>query len=734
MQYKTLPVYVGVAVAMMLAANWGEAQTATDQSSNAAESGSLQEIIVTATRRAQNLQDIPITVDAVSSDELAKAQIYSSADLPQLVPNLTISSQVGAWVVYLRGIGQLATNAGQEPSVATYVDGVYQPSGFSSLLSLADVDHVEVVKGPQGTLFGRNATGGLINIVLRDPTQQPSGEFDVSYGNYDTSRFSGYGTTGLGDKAAINFSAYVYDNIEGFGTNVTTGNRLAGTRNVDLRSKLLLEPTDTTKIRLSASYTDNRSSTGNNLAVLPGSVAVGGYTALPGFYDVQNNVDPLNSNATVQGSGRIDQQLPAYFDLVSISAYTHMHDHETEDATAVPIPLITAVLTQWADTFTQEIQAVTKKDMPVTGILGLYYFHQVAEGEPTGTGLYGLAFGGGDGGEQGRAHLTTKSYAIYGEGTYAIVPKLDLTLGARYTHDEKDLSGGSDIITPTGVITTTPIGPESGSWGDPTYRAMLGYHITDSVLAYALYSRGFKSGGFDTSGISGPMPAAYQPETVDDYEGGFKTELFDRHLRLNVAYFYYNYKELQLPVLVPGPDGSVNQVTLNATNAKINGLDLDGAYQPNDLLSFNFGLGTLNSKYTNFPNAPCTTRTAAGATVQAPCDVSGRELSHAPKVTGNLGSTFAVPTPVGKWGISANWSAMTKFYYDVADRLSQGGYGIVNGELFWNDLTDKYHIALYAQNLTNKEYTVAQFAQPGLGDSYVAGTPRMWGVRVRAKF
>jgi iron complex outermembrane receptor protein len=733
MQYKTISVYVGVAVAMLFTANASHADVATDQA-KAADSGVLEDIIVTATRREQNLQDVAITVDAVSAEALANAQIHSSADLPQLVPNLTISSQVGAWVVYLRGVGQLATNAGQEPSVATYVDGVYQPNGFSALLSLADVERVEVVKGPQGTLFGRNATGGLINIVTRDPSQQPSGEVEASYGNFETYKFSGYGTTGLSDQAAINFSAYVYDQSEGFGTNVTTHNKVAGTETTDLRSKLLFEPGDTTKIRVSLSYTDNRSGQGNDLAVLPGSVAVTGATALPGFYDVQNNVDPLNSNATVQGSVRIDQQLASYFDLVSISAYTHSHDHETEDAAAVPAPLLTAILTQRSETFTQEFQAVTKKDMPVTGIMGLYYFHQLAEGEPTGTGLYGLAFGGLENGEQGRSHLLTNSYAAYAEGTYAIVPKLDFTLGARYTHDEKSVSGGLDTIGATGaVVSTTPFTPQSQSWSDPTYRAMFGYHVTDSVLAYALYSRGFKSGGFDTSGLSADAPA-YKPETVDDYEGGFKTELFDHHLRLNLAYFYYSYKELQLPVLVPAGNGTVAQVTLNATNATINGLDLDGALQVNQMLGFNFGLGTLDSKYTDFPNAPCTTRSAAGATLQAPCDVSGRELSHAPKVTGNFGTNFAVPTETGKWGVSVNYSFMTQFFYDVADRLSQGGYGILNGELFWSDLTNKYHVGLYGENLANKEFTVAQFAQPGLGDSYVAGTPRMYGIRVRVKF
>jgi len=715
-------------VAMCSAAFGTHAQ---EQSTSPAANSQLSEVVVTATRRKENLQDVPITVNVVSGQALSDVHLDMSSDLPQLVPNLTVSSQVGAWIVYIRGVGQLATNAGQEPSVATYVDGVYQPNVFSSLLSLPDVERVEVVKGPQGTLFGRNATGGLINVVTKDPSQSPSVDAMLSYGNYDTSGASVYATTGLGDKAAINFSGYLNDQTQGFGHNVTTGDRLGGTRDVDLRSKLLLNPWDGTQIRISGSYSQNISSEGNALAILPGSVAVGGYQALPGFYDVQNNVDPLARNTTYQISGRLDQAMPGPFDLVNIVAYTHTQDREFEDADGTPLPLIYAVLTQFSNTFSEELQAVTKQDSPLKGIMGLYYFHQNAAGDPTGTGLYGLAFGAPDAGEQSRPNLKTDSIAVYGEGTYEILPNTDLTLGARYTRDKKDLTGGIDTIAPGGSISTAAIGPYSHTWSEATPRAMLGYHITPQVMAYVQYSRGFKSGGYDTGF---PTGIPYAPETVDDYEGGFKTEFFDSRLRFNIAGFHYNYSNLQLPVLVPGPGGSVSQVTVNATNAKVNGADIDAEARVAENLSVHFGLGYLDSKYTDFPNAPCTQRTAAGSTIQVECDVSGLTTSHAPKVTSDVGGVYTVPTPLGVVVISANYSMMTKFYYDVADRLSQGGYGLVNAQLAWELQNDHYTISVYGENLANKEYTVAQYAQAGLGDTYVAGTPRMYGLELRAKF
>lgn len=703
-----------------------EAQTApppsTDRTSADAEVPG--DIIVTATRREQALQDVPIAVTALGGDALASARVNSTADLMQQVPNLNITSQVGAMVVYLRGVGQLSTNPGQEPSVATYVDGVYQPTVFGALMSLSNVERVEVIKGPQGTLFGRNATGGLINVVTRDPSQELEANLLVSHGNYETVKLAGYVAGGVAPNIAADLSIYYYNQDEGVGRNVTTDRRLDGTRNFNIRSKVVVDATETTRIRLTGDYSSNRSSVGNNLAILPGSTGFGA-AALPGFYDVQNSVDPLNKNRTWQISGRIDQEFEP-FDVVSITSYTHNKDREIEDADSAPAPILNAIFSQRTRIFTQELQLVSKKGSALTWIVGAYYFNSLAKGTPTGIGLYGLAFGGG--GVQSRGSLKTKSIAVFGEATYEILPKLNLTLGGRYTSDRKVLSGFTDSVDANGaVVATVPIPGAKETFKKPTYRAILDYHFTDDVMGYLSYSRGFKSGGFDTAF---PTGIAVKPEVLDAIEAGLKMELFDRRLKFNVAAFHYDYKDLQLPILVP----PASQITVNAANSKVDGVDLDGSFTFLENLYVNFGFGYLDSRYSDFTQAPCVVRNPDGSTSGFVCDVSGNTLIHAPKTTYNIGGTYSLPTTVGDFTLTASYSRQAKSFFDVDNRLFQPAYGLLNGQLGWTSGNGQFSVIGYVENLTNKKYTIAQYVQAGFPDRYVAGKPRMYGVELRGKF
>jgi iron complex outermembrane receptor protein len=713
-------------------------------SAGSSDENALQEITVTATRREAAVQDVPITVSAFSAETLSNFQVHSSADLMQLVPNLNISSQVGATVFYIRGVGQLATNAGQEPAVATYVDGVYQPTVFSALTTLSDVQRIEVIKGPQGTLFGRNATGGAVNITTLEPSFTPSANFLASYGNHDSVKLTGYGTSRITDSIAADVSVYYYDQGDGIGENVVTGTRLGGTRNLDFRGKVLIEPSPTTKITLSVDYNDNSTSVGNNLALLPGSIAFNGQTAQSNFYNVTNNVPPSDTNSNEQVSARVNQEFD-WANFTSISAYSYNQDRESEDADATSVPLINATLTQHTSVATQELQIASKPGDSVTWIAGAFYYYSHAAGRPAGTTIAGLAFGGGLGAEAARPILNTSSGALYGEGTYEILPKTDLTIGARYTVDKKTLTGSTTVYGPDGAVlaengyTNGPTGPtpDSETWSKPTYRAILDYHFTRDIMGYVQYSRGFKSGGFDTGFPSG-IP--YKPETLDDFEGGFKTEFFQHRLRLNIAGFKYNYKDLQLPILVD-EGGVPSQVTENATGAKEYGLDADGAVQVTHNFNINFGVGYLSSKFSNFPDAPCTFRSLDGGLTPSPtgmtygytCNVSGLTTTHAPKTTYNVGGNYTLPTQIGEFGMTLNFSYMSQFFYTVDDRLSQPGYGLLNGQIRWTPFDSRYTIDIFGQNLTGKKYTIAQYAQSGISEFYVAGSPFMYGIEFRAK-
>jgi len=617
---------------------------------------------------------------------------------------------------------------GQEPSVSTYVDGIYQPTVFGALTSLANIQRIEVVKGPQGTLFGRNATGGLINIVTRDPSEHPELDLDASYGNFNTKRVTAYGTSGITTGVSADLALYYNDQSDGVGHNVATGDRLRATQSIDIRSKVLIDASDTTKIHLGGDYSHNRGYVGNNLGILPGSAAPDGSTHQPNFYDINTNIDPLNRNSTWQVNGKIEQQFRP-FDLMAISAYTQTKDYENYDDDATPLPILNVVLSQKTKVFTQELQLVSKKGSPLTWIVGAFYYNSNARGTPTGTGLRGLAFGGG--GINARGNLKTESVAVYGEATYEILPKLDLTVGGRYTRDHKILTGGFDATDINGnVLSTTPLAKASKTFSDPTYRAILDYHLTSTILTYASYSRGFKSGGFDT-GFPNGVP--FKPETLDAYELGVKSQFFDKRLTLNIAGFHYNYKDLQLPVLV-NINGAVSQVTVNATSAKVNGVDLDGSFRLSHRLSANFGFGYLDSTYGKFPDAPCTARNAAAVTYQYVCDVSGNRTTNAPKFSANFGATYTLPTSVGDFALTGSYAYRSTFYFTPDDRFVQHGYGLVNGQLGWTPESSRFSVSLFVENLTNKKFTTAQFGQAGLPDEYIAGRPRFFGIEGRAKF
>lgn len=710
------------------------AEAAADAVENPTPRTEPSEILVTATRREQALQDVPIAVTALGGETLDNARIRQTSDLVMQVPNLTISSQVAAFVVFLRGVGNTATNPGQEGAVATYVDGVYQPSPYGALLSLSNIARVEVIKGPQGTLFGRNATGGLINVVTKDPSQEFSGNALISYGNFNTMKATGYITGKLAENVSADIAGYYYNQDKGFGTNVGTGNRLKGTMNLDIRGKVLIEPTDTTKIRIAASYARNTSSTGNALAILPPSTGLGG-SALPNFYTSNNfyninaDTDPSSTSTNKQFSLKIDQDAGP-FDIVSITSYTNQKSYEIEDADTTTTPILNFIGSQDTNVFTQELQLQSKKGSALTWILGAFYFNSDAKGSPTGVGLRGFAFGCADCGLNSRTHATTKSFAGFGEATYEILPKLNVTVGGRYTTDKKAIGGFTDLVGAGGVITGTfPIAPAEKTFNKFTYRGIVDYHFAEDVMGYASYSRGFKSGGYDTSIPNG---IAFAPEVLDAIEAGVKIQALNRRLTLNMAAFHYDYKNLQQPVLIPG---TTTQITINAANAKVNGFEADAGLKITENFRVSGGIGYLDSEYKDFDNAPCTAlNPVTGAVTGFSCSPSGNQLVQTSKWSWNVGGVLTLPTKAGNFTATASYAYKGTFFYDFTNRLPQKGYGLLNGSLGWSTEDEGFGVNIYAENLTNQKYTIAQYPTGGFPDRVGVGRPRQFGVELRTKF
>jgi iron complex outermembrane receptor protein len=691
----------------------------------------VEEIVVTATRREQPLQNVPIAVSAFTGDELADAGIDATSQLSLKTPNVNIGIRGPAFTVFIRGIGTLDVGPGQEPSVATYVDGAYQANPYAAAMAFHSVERIEVIKGPQGTLFGRNATGGLVNIVTKDPSQTPGGDISVSYGNYDTTKINAYGTTGLGENLAADLSLYYENQGKGYGDNITTGNEIVGVEDFAMRSKWLWNIGENTDVRLTLDISRLESARGETRAVVKGSTALDGSTALPDFYDIQSNIDPLVKTDVERVSLRVDHRFSA-FDFASITGYNHFQLDDVFDNDATATPLVNVELDWESTTLTQEFQLLSKPGSDWTWIVGAFFLEARSDAHPPGVGISGGAFA--PVGLQGIEYVSaidTSSQSLFGEVTFPVWKDTHLTVGARITRDKKELRYHADPRLLDGTLIPGTRANEKDSYTEPTYRVILDHQLTDDVMLYGSYSRGYKSGTFNTVDAD-QATGAVDPETVDAFELGAKSDLLDHRLRLNVAAFYNKYKDIQLPVAV-----GTTQLTVNASDSTIWGLDFDGALAINDRWNITFGAAYLDATYDEFRDAPCSARDPVTGMTTSNCnpDVSGNDLMQAPRTQFNIGTSYRLPTAAGEFDFNLLYWYTDKFYWDVSNRLTEDAYGLLNAQVRWTPAAyENFSITLFGQNITDEKYSMISYAQPPFGDTYAAGVPALYGVEFRLSF
>jgi iron complex outermembrane receptor protein len=702
----------------------------------------LEEVVVTATRREESIQSVPIAVTALTADQLGQAQIEGVRDLPFETPGLEMANRATAWVPYIRGIGTLDVSAGQESAIATYIDGVYLASVYgASFMSFNNIERVEVLKGPQGTLFGRNATGGAIQVITRDPTHDPTLDAKISYGDYQTTAAQLYASNGFGSMLAGDVALTYSDQDQGYGRNVFTGGETELQREFGVRTKWLFTPSDLTKITVTADYGKRRSGIGDNRTVLPGSVSLGGYTSLPNFQDVNQNYPSSHFIENGGVAARIQQSFD-FADFNSITAYRKLHGLLSFDNDGIPLSIVQAREYEVTRTLTQELQLLSKSDSSIKWILGAFFMNNFDGYVPPG-GL--LLSGDGVAPEPVSVgfvdHIATKSYAVYAESTVPLPLDTRLTLGARWTHDKKELAGALNVFadnTPGPLLSSSAIGPLDAVYQKPTWRVSLDHDLRKNFLVYASYNRGFRSGTFNTvspsngSTVQHPVNPDVQPETDDTFEVGEKTELFDRRLQLDSAAFYTLYKQLQVTIPLGGA-----QAVLNAGKAKTYGLEMEARAAVASQVHANLGFSYLHATFVEFggaDGAPCTTRDASGATLPTVCFPAGNRLPRAPDYTFNAGVDYGIPTPVGNFTTNLYYMWTAHFFWEPDNRLVEPAYGLLNGTLSWTDTRSHYTVSLWSRNLTNTKYSTFTVAQAGINDQYDPAPPRTYGMSLRVRF
>jgi len=703
------------------------AQTAAspqDASSSAAEpDANMGDIIVTAQRREQRLQDVPISISAVGGPALANAGVTGTSQLQAAVPNLVVTKQVGAVVPFLRGIGFSSGDIATESSVAIYIDGVYQPTTYANAFEFNGLERIEVLKGPQGTLFGRNATGGVVQVITKAPTSKTVMNFDIGYANYETVKAEAYVSGGLTDNLAANL-AVQYQNQnqnDGWGSNVTTGAKEYYSRDFNARAKLLFTPGDATELTLSGSYAHYMH---HNVAAQnpPGAVTPAGQGFL-GRYRTAGDADWQTKGESYGGSLTATHDFGG-FQIRNISAYQKFNGTQQLDQDVSPVPLVRGDFIIRTRMISEEFHVLAPSDSRFQWLVGAYYYNYNAAIKPTS--VRGLILGALPG-ISIFATDRTRSIAGFAQGTYPLTDKLNLTAGIRYTRDKVTYTGSTKIFgTPVFLV---PEQTKERVKEKPTWRISLDYKFSPDILGYASYNRGVKSGNF-ALGTAATINQGYLPEQLDAYEVGLKSELFDRKLIFNTSAFYYDFKNIQFQRVNAGV-----VITLNGPSAKLYGVEAELTGRVTPELSLHANGGYLHTRIGDFPGAPNTNRLPNGRDDfgDPTFNAKGNRMPFAAKFSGNIGFEYRRPMDGGHVKLASNLLYTGKAFSELDNRLFVKEHEVLSASLGWEG-DNGLRVSVWGNNLTKSYYYQFLAGVAGLTDIGIPAAPRTYGVTLGYSF
>ena len=690
-------------------------------------SAKVEDIVVTAQRRAERLQNVPIAVTVLGSGTLARAGIQNVAELPELVPGLQFNTELGGLgEPRIRGVGVAAVGPGIENPVATYIDGVYYGAAAGNLFDLQDIAQVAVLKGPQGTLFGRNATGGLIQVTTKEPSQKFDADLEGTVGSKETLGANLYVTGGLTERLSGSIAYLIDDQFQGFGKNIPTDTPVQTHQGFATRGKLRYELDPDTRFTLEADYSDRRS-TDFALHDL-GLEEIVGRPSPGGPRDTDTNVTPLDVTRQYGVSLNAQHDFEGVR-LVSITAYRDTEFTSELDGDQGPLPLVTVYDHNPASQVSQEVQLLSIGNTRLKWQAGFFYFSATGQFDPFVT-VFSFP-----GSAPGHTVLedTEKlnSYAGYGQATYRVLPDTNFTAGLRYTVDQRSHEN-SDVFG-NAFFTAPPTGGSaSKDFYKLTWRFALDHHFSQDVLGYVSYNRGFKSGTFDAQAI--PV-VLLKPETLDAYEIGLKSTLFDSRVRLNAAGYYYSYTNVQVTQF-----SNNTEIVYNGQGATSYGFDLDVTGNVTSDWSIDGGLGYIHGRYGNFPNAfktvpnpACFGFRCGGNAVSLTGNATGNKLQNTPDYTFNIGTTYNIPAPFGQFTLAGNYYFSDGYFSEPENRLRQPSYSVLDASVTWLSLNGRYHVRLWGKNLTDAVYA-AQLTAVDSGDTRVAAPGRIFGVTAGVHF
>nr|WP_255326345.1 TonB-dependent receptor [Sphingobium sp. EM0848] len=746
-------------------------------------------IIVTARRRAEDAQTVPVSLSVVERDLLDRTYTVNTNQLSQLVPSLNYSSANPRNTAFtIRGLGSSVVavsqaNDGLEPGVGFYVDQVYHARPATAAFDFTDIDQVEVLRGPQGTLFGKNTTAGAINITTKKPGFDFGADAELSYGSRDFVQAKAAITGPLaGDVLAFRLSGSI-TRQDGYIENVRRDEVQNNVHNDAIRGQLLFQPSSNFSLRLIGDWAQFKNNccaqvyvrvaptlkpAAQQYAALAAN-APGGAYAPPSTnpYDrVTDNDAPLGVDTSEGGVSAIADWTVGSATITSVSAWLFWKWDAANDRDYTGLHIQTTQhIPSRQDQYSQEFRIASNTPGPIDYVAGLYYFNQKIVGHPISIygplASYWLLNSNNsallDGYQSnGTTDFRTESYGVFGEVTWHPLPRLAITGGIRYTYEEKD--GVYDVRTfggsaPTssqaqGILRTQYYTAHLGD-GSASGRANIAYQFTDDVMAYASFARGQKSGGINMSGLpvygagvpghaSGDpilSTVTIRPEKNSTWEAGFKTSWLDRQITFNIDAFYTRVTDFQANVVDNAAVVALRSYLANIPKVTVKGIEFDAAARIGSHLTLRAAGAWSDGEYSSYPKGPCPIELTGSATTS--CDLSGNGLPGLPKWSGTAGGQYELPARLGlidgSFFLTADVNTKTKVLGDATGSAYTiiKGYTLVNASLGYR--TPHWEVALFARNLFNKDYMQNLTVQAG-NSGLIVGTPsepRLIGVTLR---
>ena len=683
-------------------------------STDPTDAGSSADIVVTAQRREERLVDVPISITALSSKRLEQAGVTNAQQLSQVTPGFFYSVTAVNSQPTIRGVGSSNVNPGDSSNVATYIDGVYQPSQYGNIFEFNDIERIEVLKGPQGTLFGRNATGGAVLIHTKQPEAGFSGRLSARYGSFDAFASKLYVTGGT-DSVAGSLAA-VYSRDDGYIRNIFLNKRVGNSKTQSVKGKLLFKPGEDTKIMIGASYsdvTDNRVL--NPYFVRNSSRVAAQFPDLPVAnrpYTTAIGLMPL-SRAKTHGVNLSVEHEFGSVGLKSISSYQRLHYDSLTDIDAGPAALADSVLTVRQRTYSEELTLASIGSHRLGWTAGLFLFDDNADDPALKSNGVVLL----------HSSTRTKAIGIFGELDWELVDRLKLIVGGRYSTEK-------GTLTTQGVNPATAVFVNSKRWNSFTPRVSVRYEVTDHANVYGTVSKGFKSGAFNSTAVppSTTTIIPVNPEKITAFEVGAKTAV-GRAL-FSAAAYHYSYKDIQVAAFV---GNTIFTKLQNAASAKIWGLEGEASFEPVKGLRINTGASYTHARYDSFPGAIVLVPAAAGGNMQVPRDVSGNRMIRQPDYTVNIGATYSQDSSLGLFELSVNSQFSGKFFWDVGNTLKEKPYNVTNARLSLITRGDRFRISVFADNIFDKEYNMLAILN-GFGTRLVSARPASVGAEAEVRF